>query len=262
MKRWIVCLVFVLAGAQAEAQTNQTTLRFADNEAARVLHAEVHWGNVTVVGYAGDEVVLEAFYTAEGGLPQPAAPLADFVSIEQVANALTLVGRTPEGFESIDLVLRVPRTTALHVRIKRGGEIRVSGVRGLVEIDHRNGSVELQDLGGHALVKAVNGSIAAAFDAVTPNTAMSFVTLNGEVALTFPPDLQADVWLRTTRNGHIFSDFALPGVTYPYAQEAAEGTSKEPYSSDPIALRAAVNGGGPLIVAATENGPIRLEHKR
>lgn len=260
MNRWIFIVGIILVVWPAHAQSNQGTLRFVNAEGPTALHAEVHWGNLTIVGYDGTDVVLEALHTAEGGMPQPASPLADYVFVEEAANAISLTGRTPQGFESIDLVIRVPAETNIHLRIKRGGEIRVGSMNALVEIDHRNGSVVLEDLGGHALVKAVNGSIAASFRGITPDKAMSFVTLNGEVALSFPDDLEADVWLRTTRNGHVFSAFTLPGVRYPYAQEAAKGTDKEPYGSAPIAIRAPVNGGGPLIVAATENGPIRLEH--
>lgn len=263
MKRLLLSLILMWGTAWhvTHAQSHQTTVRLADPKAVTELAVDVAWGNLTVEAYAGEAVLVEAFYTPQGGETMPAEPLRDFVRIEETNQRLSLRGRTPQGFESIDVVVQVPEHMTLHLRIRRGGEIQVTGMNALVEVDHRNGSVVLEALGGPALVKAVNGSITASFSSALPEKPMSFVTLNGGIDLTFPEHLQADVWLRTTRNGHIVSDFDLIGVDYPYAGEPAEGGSKPRYSAYPIAIQAPINGGGPLLVASTENGPIRLRQR-
>jgi hypothetical protein len=87
---------------------------------------------------------------------------------------------------------------------------------------------------------------------------MSFMALNGEIDLTLPARTRANVRLRSERNGYITSDFELPGVDYPYAAEPREGSTKPLHSRRPIEIQSRINGGGPMLVATTENGPIRL----
>lgn len=259
-----LALAALLGGALTapppHAQPTERVLRFFDASGPIRVHAEVVWGTIRVTGHEGDAVRLSATHTPEGGAPRPVTDLAAFVTVESQNDAYRIRGRRPPGgaFESVDLTLVVPARADLSVHVSRGGEVVVEGMDGVVDISQRNGSVVLRDLGGAALVNALNGSIEASFRAVAPERALSFIALNGEIDLTFPPSFRADVRLRSERNGHITSEFALPGVDYPYADAAREGSAKPVYSRQPIEIEARINGGGPLLVATTESGPIYL----
>lgn len=260
---FLLAVLALVPGRTLLAQPADHVFRFLDPSGDIQVEAEVLWGTIHVIGHDSDEVRLRVTHTPEGGEPRTVADIAEYIQVESRNTRLRIAGRAPASgrFESIDLTLMVPARADLAVRVSRGGEIRVEDMAGLVNVSHRNGSVELHDLAGPALVNAVNGSIAASFT-TPPTQAMSFITLNGEVDLTLPASARADVQLRTERNGYIDSDFTLPDVDYPYAAEAQEGTAKPLYSERPIAIRSTINGGGPPLVATTENGPIRLRIRR
>ncbi|MEM6328263.1 MAG: hypothetical protein AAF791_14200 [Bacteroidota bacterium] len=261
LPRTLFVLLALTVSAALHAQPTQV-LRFLDPSGDIDVTAEVTWGNIRVVGYDGDEIRLQVTHTAEGGSPQPVTRVADFVEVRSTNTQYLIRARSPQGdaFESVDLVLRVPSRARFQALVARGGEIRVEGMDGGVYVQNRNGSVDLRGLSGPTQVNAVNGSITASFRQM-PDAAMSFLTMNGEVDLLLPRSARANVQLRSERNGYIDSDFALPGVDYPYAEEA--GSAEKPLASPrPIQLRSTLNGGGPMLIATTENGPIKLRARR
>ncbi|NNF57837.1 MAG: hypothetical protein HKN04_06305 [Rhodothermaceae bacterium] len=250
--------------APAYAQSAERVLEFFDASGPIRVQAEVVWGVIRVTGHDGDDIRLSATHTPEGGSAQPVADLAEYVTVQSQSDAYSIRGRRPRdgAFESIDLTLAVPARADVSAHISRGGEVIVEGINGVVDISQRNGSVVLRNLGGAALVNALNGSIEATFRAVDPEQSLSFIALNGGIDLTFPGSYRANVRLRTERNGYITSEFSLPEVDYPYAAEAREGTAKPLYSQQPIEIQSTINGGGPVLVATTENGPIHIRRRR
>ena len=261
-----ILILFVLVGmapfvsSPAHAQPTERVLHFFDASGPIRVHAEVVWGTLRVTGHDGDDVRLTVAHAPEGGAPRPVADIADYVSVQSQNNAYWIRGRRPRdgAFESIDLTLSIPTRADVSLHVSRGGEVVVEDMDGVVDVSQRNGSVVLRNLGGAAVVNALNGSIEASFRAVAPGQAMSFIALNGEIDLTLPARYRADVRLRSERNGYITSEFALPDVDYPYAEEAREGTTKPLHSQQPIEILSRINGGGPVLVATTENGPIYL----
>ncbi|GAB5534867.1 MAG: hypothetical protein Rubg2KO_11160 [Rubricoccaceae bacterium] len=253
----------VVASSSASAQTERV-LRFFDASGPISVQANVVWGTLRVTGHEGDEIRLSVSHTPEGGSPRAVSNLAEYVSVQSTSNAYSITGRNPANgaFESIDITLSVPARADVRLGVSRGGEIVANGIDGVVDVSQRNGSVELTNLGGSAAVNALNGSIEASFRSVTPNRSMSFIALNGEIDLTLPARLKANVRLRSERNGYITSDFELPGVDYPYADAPREGSAKPLHSRQPIEIQSSINGGGPMLVATTENGPIRLRRGR
>lgn len=246
IKTGLFCLMLALGASPLLAQSGPS------------LYANVYWGNLTIAGYAGTEITWEAHHETANGRTRITG--GDFLAVEKTPSALRLTGRRPAPgvFESIHLTLRVPYKTPVHLTIEKGGELKVTDVHALVEIDHRNGSVVLSGLRDHAIVHAVNGAISADFEAVAPDQVLSFITLNGGITLTLPDGYQANARLRTRKNGYINSDFDLTGTASPYAAEPEAGETKPRYSKTPISINAPINGGGPLLIAMTENGPIEL----
>lgn len=242
------------------AQPTERVLRFFDDSGQIRVHAEVVWGTLHVIGHERDDVRLSVSHVREGGSPRSVADIDEYVTVESQNNAYWIRGRRPSDatFESINLTLFIPSRADISLQVSRGGEVIVEDMDGLVEVSQRNGSVVLNNLGGAALVNALNGSIEASFRAVKRGEAMSFIALNGEIDLTFPRGYRADLRLRSERNGYVTSEFALPNVDYPYADEPRDGTAKPLHSRQPIEFMSRINGGGPVLIATTENGPIRI----
>ena len=78
-----------------------------------------------------------------------------------VLSAVTL-GTVPSPEEAVrsDLVLRVPAASAVAIK-DRFGSVRVTGVRGAVDVDNRNGRIDLTDLPGAVSARTSFGSVHA-----------------------------------------------------------------------------------------------------
>ena len=141
------------------------------------------------------------------------------------------------------LEVTLPVGVTLRLEGDNGGPVRVDGVRGPVEISHSNGSVTVVDATGSAVIATSNGNIDARLTSVTPDVPMSFITSNGNVDLTLPPDVRATVVV--DKSADVESAFTL---------------SRSPAADDARSslLRLNVNGGGPTIRVYTNNGSVRL----
>jgi hypothetical protein len=68
------------------------------------------------------------------------------------------------------------------------------------------------------------------FDKVTPAKPMSFSSLNGDIDVTFPPDIKARLKLKSEQ-GDIYSDFDIqmqPGSRQPVVEENRQKSGKYP----------------------------------
>jgi len=128
-----------------------------------------------------------------------------------------------------------------------------------VALNSMNGSVQAENIGGHADLVTVNGKIVAknmrnTIEAKTTNGGinvelddvqltddMSFHTVNGSINLYVPQNISADIDISTT-NGGVHTDFPL----------TVEG------KWGPKSIRGSVNGGGNQIKLKTVNGSVSL----
>ena len=103
---------------------------------------------------------------------------------------------------------------------------------------------------------ALNGDVKVTMAAVEPNKPMSFTSLNGDIDVSFPPDVKAAVAMKTDQ-GEIFSDFEikLDSTTSKPVTESASGKGKFKLKFDST-LRGSLNGGGPEMQFKTFNGDI------
>ena len=107
------------------------------------------------------------------------------------------------------------------------------------------------------VANTVNGGITATLRQVVADKAMSFTTLNGDVDVTVPATIKADVRM-SSENGDIYSDFDIEAR--PVAQPPEESSSKRKGFKVHIGreMRGQINGGGPEIYFKTFNGDILL----
>ncbi len=141
-----------------------------------------------------------------------------------------------------------------------GGSISLSDIDGNVDARTSGGSVRAERLAGKSMVKTSGGSIRVAavtgqIEAQTsgggittdlpeqPTGNCSFRTTGGTIILAFGVDVAVDIDARTS-GGRVWTDLAV--------NTAGKMTQKE------NGLRGKLNGGGPLIMAQTSGGSIRL----
>src|SRR6266849_3717494 len=166
-------------------------------------------GGITVKAHEGKEVVVEARArnresSRDGGPKRLAIPLTTGLSVEEENNEVNI--NTDSYMHPIDLAISVPVHTSLKLSAVNDGDIVVTGVDGELDVDDVNGSVTLNNVSGSAVAHALNGHLHATFTRVDPQKAMAFSSLNGDIDVTFPADLKANVSIRSDR-GDVFSDF-------------------------------------------------------
>jgi DUF4097 and DUF4098 domain-containing protein YvlB len=126
-----------------------------------------------------------------------------------------------------------------------GGSIRANQLTGKSVVKTSGGSIEVAGIKGSIEAGTSGGSISAELLA-QPAGECSFKTSGGSITVALGEKLAVDVDLRTSA-GRVSTDF-------PVANAAQGGQKKNE-------LRGKVNGGGPLIVAHTSAGSVRLQKK-
>src|SRR5205809_153184 len=114
--------------------------------------------------------------------------------------------QTPSGADRVSVNLSDPARPALVKASLVNGGITIKGYDGELDVNDVNGSVTLNNVSGSAVAHALNGRLLATFSRVNPQKPMAFSSLNGDIDVTFPPDLKANLSLKSDR-GEIFSDF-------------------------------------------------------
>jgi len=161
-----------------------------------------------------------------------------------------------------DLVILVPKHSALQLKCMNGGDINVEGVEGEIEADNMNGAIHLKDVAGSVVAHSQNGEVSADLKSVDPAKPMSFSTLNGKIDVSLPASIKAKVSLKTD-NGEILSDFDIkldPSAKTPVEKgRQPDGTFHVRLDKT---LHGTINGGGPEYQFRSFNGQIMIHKKK
>jgi DUF4097 and DUF4098 domain-containing protein YvlB len=106
----------------------------------------------------------------------------------------------------VDFEVQVPAGVKLVAHTVNGG-IQAEGLQGPVEAETVNGNVRVTT-SGFASAQTVNGSIVASLGSATWPESVEFNTVNGEIRLTLPAKLDAELRAQTV-NGSIDTDFPV-----------------------------------------------------
>lgn len=155
-----------------------------------------------------------------------------------------------------DLVIQAPAASSLEISTTNDGAITVEGIRGDIEVGNTNGPITLRNVAGSAVLNTVNGDIEVVLTRVAGDKAMSFTTMNGDIDVTLPADIKANVKMKS-QMGDIYSDFEVAVKQAPVKTEEASKRSKGAYRvSFDKAIFGTINGGGPEISFSTFNGDV------
>lgn len=251
-----------LAQGQTQAGGDRIPVTLSDpSRPARVKVSLVN-GGITVKAYEGKEVVVEARVRNrensrnEGG-PKRLTISSTGLSVEEENNDVNI--NTDSYMLAIDVTVSVPVHTSLKLRAVNDGDIVVTGVDGELDVDDINGSVTLNNIAGSAVAHALNGHLYATFTKVDPQKAMAFSSLNGDVDVTFPADLKANVSIRSDQ-GDVFSDFDVQlkaASSQPVVEDGRGHGGKYRVKIDKT-IHGTINGGGPEIQFRNFQGKIYI----
>ena len=250
--------------ALAQSQTSGDRIPVALSDPSRPARVKVSLvnGGITVKAYEGKEVVVEARVRNrenarnEGG-PKRLTISSTGLSVEEENNEVNI--NTDSYMHAIDVTVSVPVHTSLKLRAVNDGDIVVTGVDGELDVDDINGSVTLNNISGSAVAHALNGHLYATFTKVDPQKAMAFSSLNGDVDVTFPADLKANVSIRSDQ-GDVFSDFDVQlkaASSQPVVEDGRGHGGKYRVKIDKT-IHGTINGGGPEIQFRNFQGKIYI----
>ncbi len=307
----MAALVLALsAGSPAASQEQQTTadravVPLSDPSKPAVVEASVMRGGITVKGYNGKEVIVEArirekslsgelniaqvfaggraiaFESGLGGFSRALgttrsideekqerskegmkliSAAATGLTVEEEGNVVTV--RTESWKYSVDLTIQVPTNSSLKLRSANDGDIVIENVNGELEISSANGMITAKNVSGNVVANTVNGDIEVTLNRVTSGKPLSFTNMNGDVDITLPADIKADVRMKS-QMGDIYSDFDVSIKATPQRAKEAETAKAGTYriAFDKM-IYGIINGGGQEITFSTFNGDIFIRKKK
>jgi DUF4097 and DUF4098 domain-containing protein YvlB len=266
-------LATLMLGAQllpAETSAdNRIKVPLADPSRPAHVRAHLLSGSITVKGADVKEVIVEGHartHQEEGEeeekpeghmrrIPMTSTGLS--VEADEENNDVRISADSMR--RSVDLTITVPVHTSLSLHTVNNGNIVVSGVEGELDVNDVNGSVTLTNISGSAVAHALNGKLLVTFNRVDPSKDMAFSSLNGEIDVTFPPDIKANLSLRT-ENGEVYSDFDIQlQATQPQPTvEDGRGKGGKYVVRVEKTVRGTINGGGQQIQFKNFNGNIYI----
>jgi hypothetical protein len=227
------------------------------------LQVGVMKGSISVVGYAGQSIIIEAVAMDEG---------RENTKKPETVNGMKRLSPTGGGIEltaeedknnvkinvsvmrkPVNLTIKVPQQFSLKVSAINDGKVTIDNVQGELEITNINGAIELNNVSGSAVANTVNGDVKATFKSIS-DSPMAFSTLNGNLDVTFPAIAKFDVKLKSDR-GEIFTDYDVAvQKTQPKSSTVSEKGMYKISREDWV--QGKINGGGGEVMMKNMNGNI------
>lgn len=235
-------------------------------------------GSVTVQGYAGSQVVIEAtkiiradnaadLATGQREAQPGFAQHGDSVEVYVAAPFDSHPGRNRRNEEhgrvpyhyTFDFVVKVPYQLQLHVSTVNEGAVRVLDITGPLEVSNINGGITLTNVRGTTHARTVNGNVDATY-AASPSGPCSYRTINGRIRVQYPASLGATDYFKSM-HGELYTDFAATQMLPPQVikNQSNQGSGTVYRLSKETAVRIGV--GGPDLRFETLNGSVTISQR-
>lgn len=275
MKRVFLCVCMLIAWLGTTAtlfsqteEPDRITVPFSDPSRPGTVKVNVLFGSVSVKGYAGKEVLVEL--QERGRSEQSESPrrgqekaaglkripnLTRDLVVSEENNTVTISTGPPQRV--VGLVISVPSRTDLKLKAVNGGGITVEQVQGDIEVDNTNGPVTLTTVSGSVVAHALNSEVKAVLTEVDPGKPMSFSSLNGDIDVTMPANVKANLSMQSFK-GEIYSDFEIKLAPQEHGRTDWRRMGGKSVMKMDQSTKGTINGGGAEIQLKTFNGSIYI----
>ena len=215
--RAIAFAAALLAASTVSARvTEEQTFSYELDDGGRVSIENVN-GSVTVTGGSGNEVEIIA---VKKGKNQETLDEIQII-IDHSPGAIRIETEFPDkGISgwfswgdddkgSVSYTIMVPSSANLESVESVNGDIKISGVYGVVKASTVNGGIKAKDLSDNARIETVNGSVAATFAKLQGHQKANCESVNGRVVVNLPANADTRVSAETINGGIDGSDFGL-----------------------------------------------------
>ena len=251
-----------VAQQAVQPTTDRITVPFTDPERPGTLKLNLLDGTVTIKGsnrrdvlfVANSQEAREALRRRRQAEPPPGmrrlTQPAGF-GIDERDNEMSV---SPGFKRELNLEIEVPMKTKLRVSIVNGG-ITIDSVDSEIEINTVDGGITLMNVGGSVVAHAVDGRITATIARVAPQAPMAFTSLNGDIDVTLPAAVKANLRLRSDQ-GDVFTDFDVQVTASASANRTQQRNGRALSIDVNRSIYGTVNGGGPDFELRTFDGNI------
>ncbi len=251
----------------AAAQDQRLAVPLSDPSRPARLEIAVFSGDITVEAYDGNEVVIvaDAPIRGNGGSEPPRDDglrriQSSSVGLTVDENDNTVSVRMDFSPKDADIEVRVPRRTSVKASLVNGGDVEITGLTGEHELANVNGDVIATDITGSAVINCTNGDVRATFVSVDATKPMSFTSFNGDVDVTLPRNLAADL-IVASQQGDVYTDFDVVAENDPASVQQRGGPNGGRQVRWSQQTRYAIGGGGPDIQLRTFNGDVMIRKR-
>ena len=262
----LAAVALLVAQPLSAQSNNRVSVPLTDPSRPVTLRAHLVAGSITVKGADVKEVLVEARnrggeddsdHDSRGNGMKRIPMTSTGLNIEADNNQVRI--STDSTQRATDLIITVPVHTSLSLHTVNDGNISVSGVDGELDVNDVNGEVDLKNVAGSVVAHALNGHVVVTMTRIDPQKPMAFSSLNGDIDVTFPADLKANVSMRTD-NGEVYSDFDVKLVANAPQQTVQDDRQKGGKYQVKIDknVRGTINGGGQDIQFKNFNGNIYI----
>ena len=233
-------------------------------------------GSVTVQGYAGNKIIVEATKTISADDAQKLEVGKSEAKLGFLQHGDSVVVYMAGPFDSrphnndrrnwnhkdidyhynFDFVVKVPYQLNLRVSTVNQGSVLMQDVTGPLNVGNVNGPITLKNVKGTTQAHTVNGNVEANYVANPPG-ASSYHTINGQIKVKYPASLAADMHFKSM-NGEFYTDFPNPEilpVQVTKNQQGKGGGTVYKLTKD-TAVR--IGKGGPDLRFETLNGDVTV----
>ena len=254
-------LLAVCALAFAQDTTGDRIVVPARNTShPRVVNCNIVNGSIVVKTHSGNDVIVEDGASASRNAPSGMKRIGMAnrgLEVTEEDNVITVHNRLSG---SGTLTISVPADTSLRLR-SLSGSINAEGVHGEVEAHTLNGHVTLNHISGTVTADSQNGPIKVSMDRVDAGKPMALSTFNGVVDITLPPDIKANLTIKTN-HGAVYSDFDVTlGGSRAITEKNGSADGQFRIRIDNT-IRGTINGGGVDMTIRTFNGGVYLRKQK
>ncbi|MEM6630039.1 MAG: hypothetical protein AAF694_10230 [Bacteroidota bacterium] len=199
----------------AQNRTEEIVVPLSEVGSRGKLEVHIHRGRVTIEGSNRTEDVLvevssedkdrQAQRTYPNGLKRIPNNVTN-IRIEEDGNEIEIHG--DHSNKVSDLFIELPSNFDLEIHTHHNGDILVSNVSGVMELNSHHGPITAKDISGAVVANTHHGAIKASFKDVNSDVPMAFSTYHGNVELKLPSNTAFSGKLQSSR-GEILTDFEM-----------------------------------------------------
>jgi DUF4097 and DUF4098 domain-containing protein YvlB len=262
---------------ESKEQINKEFALTADAGRSTLALYNVH-GSITVQGYAGNKVVVEATKTIRADNDKTLEVGKSEAKLDFVQRGDTVLVYMAAPYDSrprrnyrnndccnqkeidyryqFDFVVKVPYQLNLHLSTVNKGSVLVENVTGPLQVYNVNGCITLNNVKGTTKARTVNGNVDATY-AANPPGASTYNTINGQIRVKYPSSLGADMHFKSM-NGGFFTDFANAEMLPTQVTKNKEGRGGGTVYKITKETAVRIGKGGPEFRFETLNGNVTV----